>query len=59
MTIDNWIVLWKWIFLVGLVSFFVLVVVIIPLGWRDLVRLFARLRAGGDRSVESDDANKP
>ena len=51
MTLDSWALLWKWVFFIGLTSFFVLVIVIIPLGWRDLVRLFAQLRAGGEGSA--------
>ena len=57
MTLDSWTIFWKWVFLIGLTSFFVLVIAIIPLGWRDLVRLFAKLRAGGESSTGSDDAN--
>ena len=39
----GWIEFWKWLLIVGLGSFFLLVLVVLPLGARDLVRLFRRL----------------
>jgi hypothetical protein len=40
---DNWITFWEIAYVVGLGSFFVLAVLIVPLGARDLVRLFKHL----------------
>ena len=54
MSLDSWALIWKWVFFLGLTSFFVLAVVIIPLGWRDLVALFAKLRAGGEGAGTPD-----
>ena len=50
--IDNWEILWKWVLIVGLGSFFLLSLVVLPLGARDLLRLFRRL---DDPSRHSDD----
>jgi len=41
---------WTWAYLLGLSSFFLLVLVVIPLGFRDLIQLFRVLRSG-----ENDD----
>ncbi len=41
---DGWIIFWKWAYLIGLVSFAALVVAVIPLGARDLFRLFRHLQ---------------
>ncbi len=36
---------WKWAYLIGLGSFFALVLVLIPLGVRDLMALFRHLQS--------------
>lgn len=38
-----WIDIWQWLYILGLGSFFLLVLAIIPLGARDLLRLFRHL----------------
>ena len=50
--IDIWIAIWKWVLIAGLGSFFLLALVVLPLGARDLVRLFRRL---DDPSRDADD----
>jgi hypothetical protein len=50
--IDIWIAIWKWILIIGLGSFFLLALVVLPFGARDLLRLFRRL---DDPSREADD----
>ncbi len=45
---DGWIQLWKITCIVGFVAFYILAVVIIPLGARDLVRLFRHLSRGSE-----------
>ena len=40
---NAWITFWQWLYIVGLAGFFILVVAIIPLGARDLKRLFRHL----------------
>ena len=44
---QGWKDLWLWVFAAGMVSFYVLVLVMIPFGFRDLMRLFADLRHQG------------
>lgn len=49
MSLDSpWITFWQVVLAVGLGSYFLLVLVVIPLGARDIKRLFRRLDA--DRS---------
>ena len=43
-----WILFWQWVLLIGLGSFFVLVLVVTPLGVRDIRRLFERLDSGDE-----------
>jgi hypothetical protein len=43
--VDGWIILWKWAYLIGLISFAVLAVVVVPLGARDLLALFRHLKS--------------
>ena len=45
---DNWITFWKYVYIVGLASFFVVGAVIVPLGARDLMALFRRLGGEGE-----------
>ena len=40
---------WGWAFTIGIGAFYVLVVIMIPLGMRDLLRLLAKLNASNDR----------
>lgn len=47
----DWITIWKWIYLLGLLSYALLVIVIIPLGARDLSRMFMSLRRGETRDI--------
>jgi hypothetical protein len=39
MSLESWVALWTWIYALGLGSFFVLALVMIPLGARDVRRL--------------------
>ena len=43
---EAWIRFWTWAYLIGLVSFFGLAVLIVPLGVRDLLALFRHLQRG-------------
>lgn len=52
---DHWVAFWQWVFIIGLGSFFLLALVIIPLGGRDLLRLFKRL-AEQQREAERAEA---
>ena len=47
-----WISIWAIVLAVGLASFFLLVVVVMPLGARDIKRLFAKLDEIGSRDDE-------
>jgi hypothetical protein len=47
---DGWIAFWKIACLVGFTAFYLLVAAILPLGARDLVRLFRHLREGGEEN---------
>ena len=49
---EDWITFWKWAYVIGLGSFAVLVVAVIPLGARDLIALFRHLQ-GRDDTPES------
>lgn len=40
---QSWKDAWTWIYMLGIGSFYLLVLAVIPLGFRDLVRLFAHL----------------
>ena len=55
MTIDNWIRFWTALCLIGCVGFYLVALIVLPLGLRDLMRLFARL-SGQDRDGPSEDA---
>ena len=48
---DGWITFWKLACLIGFAAFYLLLLVVIPLGARDLVRLFRHLREGSQESV--------
>lgn len=45
---DGWIAFWKIACIVGFVAFYILAVAIIPLGARDLLRLFRHLSRGSE-----------
>ncbi len=45
---DGWIEFWKIACIVGFTGFYVLVAFVIPLGGRDLLRLFRHLERGSD-----------
>ena len=50
MTLESpWILFWEFVLTVGLGSFFILVLVVIPLGARDIRRLFQKLDENGKR----------
>jgi hypothetical protein len=51
---EGWITFWSIACVVGLVSFYLLVVAVIPLGARDLLRLFRHLSRGSERPPDSD-----
>jgi len=40
---DNWIELWAWVYKIGLGLFYLIAVVIVPLGARDMWRMFREL----------------
>lgn len=50
---------WAWIYLVGLVLFYILVLVVIPLGFRDLRQLFGELREQGPEASQRSDTAPP
>lgn len=45
---NGWIAFWKVACLVGFAAFYLLVVFVLPLGFRDLLRLFRHLREEGE-----------
>ena len=51
---DGWIAFWKIACLVGFAAFYLLVVFVLPLGARDLLRLFRHLRAGGEEQAHEE-----
>ena len=51
---DNWILFWKVICIFGFISFYALVIVIIPLGARDLKQLFVALSKSADEATAPD-----
>lgn len=56
MTVDPaWIVFWRTVLTVGLGSFFLVVLVVMPLGARDIKRLFAKLDAPEDANENEQD----
>ena len=46
---DGWVTFWKIACIIGFGSFFVLALVVIPLGAKDLLALFRHLGRGEDR----------
>jgi len=44
---SGWITFWKWACIVGIGSFFVMVLLVIPCGAADILRLFRDLGRGG------------
>lgn len=56
---SGWITFWKWACTIGIGSFFVLVLVVIPLGARDIVRLFRDLGSGSGKGQTGPNAPAP
>jgi len=55
MSLEGWMSLWTWVFVVMIAAFYLLVVIVAPLGRRDLKRLFADLRRPtGEARKDSD-----
>ena len=52
-----WVTFWQVVLVIGLGSFFLLVLVVIPFGARDIKRLFQRLDAA--RKQEEDELDSP
>lgn len=52
---DGWIQLWTWIYIVGFIIYAAVALVLIPLGGRDIARMFATLKAQARRN-DSDGA---
>ena len=52
---SGWITFWTYACLIGFSAFYLLVLVVVPLGALDLVKLFKHLKAGGDRDSEADE----
>lgn len=46
MSIDFWMSLWTWIYVLGLGAFFVIALAMVPLGARDVVRLLRAIQVG-------------
>lgn len=46
--ISPWVTVWKYVLGIGLGSFFLLVIVVIPLGALDIKKLFNRLDSGDE-----------
>ena len=40
---DTWIIFWKYLYLIGMTSFYLMVIVIAPLGFIDIFKLFKKL----------------
>lgn len=53
MSIEGWVSLWTWIYALGLGSFLVLAVVMVPLGARDVWRLLRAI----ERERESEEGS--
>ena len=50
--IETWIEIWKWTYTVMIGLFYAIVLIIIPLGARDLVHLFRLLGENDDKKPE-------
>lgn len=55
---DGWITFWKYVYIVGLASFFVVAAVIIPLGARNLIQLFRQLGGGRTEGQATDEPDE-
>lgn len=51
---SGWMTFWKYACLVGFGAFYLLVLVVLPLGLRDLLRLFRHLREGGEQQADAE-----
>ena len=56
MSTETWLAVWKAVMIVGLGAFYLVALAVIPLGARDVLRLFARLDAPGHADEEGDEA---
>ncbi len=56
---SGWLALWKWACIIGLGTYFVLVLWVIPCGAWDCIKLFRDLSAGSDKRQEETDARTP
>lgn len=52
---SGWIAFWKYACLIGFGAFYLLVLLVLPLGFRDLLRLFRHLRERGGEPAEPDE----
>ena len=52
---DGWIAFWKIACLVGFSLFYVVVLAVVPLGARDLARLFRHLNRGSEGDTGSEE----
>lgn len=55
---ESLVTFWGWIYFVGLASFFILALVIVPLGGRDLILLFKSLSRRRDDGETADGKRK-
>jgi len=59
MEISTWILFWKTVLTIGFGSFAILVLVIIPFGARDVLRLFKKLDAGSENDFQDTQHTSP
>jgi len=52
---DGWIQLWTWVYIIGFAVYAAVALVLIPLGGRDILRMFATLKSQG-RTDKTDQA---
>jgi len=52
---EGWITFWKVVCTVAFSAFYLLVLVVVPLGAKDLVALFRHLSRGSDTPPEADE----
>ena len=50
---------WTWVYIVGLAMFALMALIIIPLGLRDLIRLFAHLNVEHRNGVDPEEDTQP
>lgn len=54
---DGWITFWKLVCLIGFAAFYLLVLAVIPLGARDLLRLFRHLRSESEDGARGEETS--